>query len=293
MSRFYAEDDIRLLEPDEMRDSAAAPELVSRPLQAAPSAIVTAAALERALCVLGLGDISVACVHSSLNNLGYVIGGARSIMLALRKVLGKRGTVMMPAFSGDISDPVLWKYPAVPSEMVETIRNGMPPFDPALTPTYKLGAVAEYFRTLPGTVRSGHPQSSFCANGPQAHSICIRHPLGNRFGPRSPLGVFHRLDGHVLLLGASWNTVSFFYLSEFAMPDRQIIERRVPQTRKGSVHWKKVTDLVYRNVGYAASQMLVDRGIARRVRIGQGQAVLFPCREALRAVTEWRISSLK
>ena len=76
-----------------------------------------------------------------------------------------------------------------------TIRSNLPAYDPAHTPTRTTGAVAELFRTQPGTLRSSHPHRSIAANGPNARRITARHDLDCPAGERSPLAVLYNRTG--------------------------------------------------------------------------------------------------
>lgn len=66
------------------------------------------------LSSLGIAPGMVLLVHSSLSSLGWVSGGPVAVILALEQVLGPKGTLVMPALSGDLSDPARWKEPPVP-----------------------------------------------------------------------------------------------------------------------------------------------------------------------------------
>jgi hypothetical protein len=57
---------------------------------------------------LGVRGGQLLMVHSSLNCIGYVLGGAQAVVRALIEVLGPSGTLTMPAFSPDVSDPATW-----------------------------------------------------------------------------------------------------------------------------------------------------------------------------------------
>jgi aminoglycoside 3-N-acetyltransferase len=63
---------------------------------------------------LGLKEGMTVIVHSSLSSLGFVCGGPVAVVQALMKVVTEEGTLVMPAFSPDYSDPSRWDNPPVP-----------------------------------------------------------------------------------------------------------------------------------------------------------------------------------
>src|SRR4051812_34374634 len=88
---------------------------------------------------LGVRSGMVLVVHSSLKSLRWVNGGPVAVILGLEEVLGPAGTLVMPTHSADNSDPSNWKNPPVPESWWQTIRDTMPAYDPALTPTFRMG----------------------------------------------------------------------------------------------------------------------------------------------------------
>ncbi|MEZ5991978.1 MAG: AAC(3) family N-acetyltransferase [Planctomycetota bacterium] len=166
------------------------------------------------LRTLGLAAGQVVLVHSSLSSLGWVVGGAQSVLMALMDVLTDSGTLVMPAYSSDNSDPRHWQDPPVPEAWWQTIRDHMPAFDRKLTPSRRLGAIPELFRTVPDVRRSDHPSTSFCAWGRYAHAITADHRLNSSFGEESPLARVYDFEGFVLQLGVGHDTNSSLHLAE-------------------------------------------------------------------------------
>jgi aminoglycoside 3-N-acetyltransferase len=237
--------------------------------------IVTRQSLAKDLRALGVRPNDILLVHTSLSALGHVIGGSRTVVEALLDVAD---TIMMPAYSGDLSDPAEWKHP--PVDDVDAARDAIPAYDPRLTPTRGMGAIAEYFRTYPGVRRSPHPQSSFCALGPFAAALVDTHPLDFRFGPKSPLGALARLGGKVVLLGAPWNTCSFLYLGQSGEP----VERQSPMIVGGVRKWVRYRDIAYTDAAFVDTiRALLQRGIAKQGRVGHAETIIFPCATAASA----------
>jgi aminoglycoside 3-N-acetyltransferase len=170
---------------------------------------LTAESLAAKLRAVGMDSGQTVLVHTSLSKLGWVVGAAQAVVMALIDVLGDSGTLMMPTHTTNNTDPEEWQHPPVPEGWWQVIRDHTPAYDPATTSTREMGAVAELFRTWPGTIRSDHPVSSFAARGPSAGYLIADHPLTDETGDGSPIGKLYKLDGYVLLLGVDhWNNTS-------------------------------------------------------------------------------------
>jgi len=177
---------------------------------------------------LGLYPGMTVVVHSSLSALGWVCGGPVSVILALMDVVTTQGTIVMPAFSGDYSDPGRWQNPPVPESWWTIIRRTMPAFDARYTPTRGVGLIPEVFRKFPGVQRSNHPSVSFSAWGKHSAGIIEHHTLENSLGENSPLGRIYELDGWVLLLGVGYDRNTSFHLAEYRAANAKPIEAGGP-----------------------------------------------------------------
>ncbi|PFH56969.1 hypothetical protein XA68_15689 [Ophiocordyceps unilateralis] len=213
--------------------------MVKVPVSRPQAPLCTLPSLARDLGRLGIKEGDVVLVHSSLSSMGWVNGGAESVVTALLDVLGDGGTLVVPAFSCGNSDPSTWKCAPVsldvPEAWWQSIRDTMPPYNPHTTPTLAVGVIAETVRTWPGALRSAHPQTSLAAIGPKAASITSHHSLDCCFGEQSPSAVLEKLQARVLLLGVGYHRCTSFHLAKarLSSPRCQNSFRRVDKWDSG------------------------------------------------------------
>jgi len=206
-----------------------------------PDAPVTPERIESDLRALGVQEGMTLLVHTSLSAMGWVTGGPVGVIEALLEAVGKEGTIVMPAMSGDYSDPSRWQNPPVPPSWWQPIRDHTPPFRPDVTPTRAMGRVAETFRGWPGAVRSCHPTDSFAAVGPMAEHLMEEHQLSYSFGDGSPLSKMCDAGGYSLLIGTLRNTI--LHLAEARTPvEKKVIPRGSPVIEHGKRVWKEYED---------------------------------------------------
>jgi aminoglycoside 3-N-acetyltransferase len=254
---------------------------------------VTAAALAEDLRRLGLPSGETVIVHTSLSALGWVVGGPVAVIRALEAVLGTQGTLVMPTQTVGLTDPAEWADPPVPPEWWERIRDGMPPYDPELTPTLGMGKVAEVFRSAAGVLRSGHPLFSFAARGPQAERIVASHPWSYGLGERSPLAALYELDAWVLLLGVDHGANTSLHLSEYRMPRRwrRDSETAVPVEvgEDGRTRWRLVNDIEMDEDDFTAigGDFVRDGGPVSLGRVGGADAQLMRQRDIVDYGVDW------
>ena len=157
--------------------------------------------LWRVLREVGVTPGEVLCVHSSLLTLGPIEGVAPremagTIARLLLDYLGPDGTLVVPTFNFDFA-------------------KGKP-YDRQRTASRGMGALSEYVRLMPGSMRSPHPLQSVAAIGPRAQQIC-GPDTPSPFEPGSAWATLVDLNARVLLLGTIMQYATVFHVPEQAI----------------------------------------------------------------------------
>lgn len=253
---------------------------------------ISANSLADELGKLGVRNGDTVIVHTSLKAFNrFLIGGAAAVILGIETAVGDNGTVVMPAHSGDLSDPARWENPPVPEAWWPLIRSNIPAYDPCLTPTFGIGAVAETFRKQTGTLRSRHPQVSFCARGPKAEWITGDHAYDDSLGDRSPLAKLYAEDARVLLLGAGHDSNTTLHLAEYRARyvSKSFVTNGAPVLINGIREWRTFHDIAlstedFETVGAAFEQ---ESGLVAQRTIGDAVAKLMPVRALVDFAVQW------
>ena len=224
--------------------------------------LVTFGDIAGALRQVQVGRGAVVYVHSSLSSMGYVPGGADTVIDAFLDVVGPEGTVCVPT-------------------IVYAGRGPRPPFDVACSPS-EVGRITETLRLRPEARRSDNPTHSVAAIGRQAEEITGGHAGGEgrpspwgelAFGHESPWQRFYDLDAICVLLGVDWEVNTMFhyiqsrfiepYWSEFAKAPPYPYFDRTPMGRElEAAGVVRTCALGSATVTAVSSRPMVDRSIA-------------------------------
>jgi aminoglycoside 3-N-acetyltransferase len=263
---------------------------------------VTGERIVRDLRRLGIAPGQIVLVHSSLKSLGRVVGGAPTVVSALRAAVGPDGHVVMPTgteSNSRTSRVHRARIATMTPEEVEAYERDMPAFDKDNTPS-GMGAISEALRTADGAVRSAHPQSSFAAVGPRAGYLMAGHPLDCHLGPESPLGKLFAANAHVLMIDVGFWAFTGFHLAEYTYtsnPPRQKYACVLPAAG-GDRFWEYYEDVVlddqkFEVIGEALEKsagMDSDEAVTiKRGKVGRAQCRLVPLRPAVEFAKEWMV----
>ena len=155
-------------------------------------------------CGIKAGDSVL--VHSSFSKIGFVPGGPRILVDALLEVIGTEGNLLMP------SSPNA-------GYQLDYIRD-LKMFDVQNDPS-RMGAITEYFRTLPGVLRSESPTEPVCCFGPKANWFTSGH-LGEEtpYTKNSPFARLAEANGKILYIGVTLdNAGTSLHVLEDMVPD--------------------------------------------------------------------------
>jgi aminoglycoside 3-N-acetyltransferase len=203
-------------------------------------------------------------VHSSLSKLGYVAGGAETVVDALLDAVAPDGTVMVPTFNHGAAEI----------------------YDARTTPSTN-GAVTEALRKRPQARRSVHPTHPYAAIGPAAEELTAGNLEVGTFDPRSPLGKLAAKGGYVLLLGIGMQANTAAHIGEHQarvhcigfdesphkvrLEDGQVITAMSVIWRNGAclIEWEPLEE-----------QMRL-RGMIRDGRLGDGHLMLMRAQDVI------------
>jgi len=199
---------------------------------------------------LGIGSGDTLFVHSSLKSIGPVDGGAATVVSALEQAIAPDGLLLMPSFNLVDKDKraSTWNIATTPSTV---------------------GYLTEFFRLMPGTVRSDHYSHSVAARGRNAAEFVSGHllkeglvspwdrePWGLTFGRHSPYIKAYENGGKLLMLGVDYHSSTYIHLVETLLWNERLMADSKAEyiflyREKLGEHWDKVGRISRGRVGNA------------------------------------------
>ena len=231
-----------------------------------PANMIGRKELMRDLRRLGVTPGMDLMVHSSLAAIGFVEGGAETVVDALLQAVGKRGTLLAPSFN----------------------HRAATVFNPLTTPTTN-GAIPDALWRRPEAVRSMHPTHAVAAIGPRASDYCHRHLEAGIWAPDSPIGHLVHGGGYILALGTTHDTSTAYHVAELSVPcgciESFALKDRIVQ-EDGTA--SEVLGLAFRNgpcpvPTHKLDSTLDRRKLQRRGKVGQAEC------ELVKALDLWQV----
>jgi|GEM_PF-354681 aminoglycoside 3-N-acetyltransferase len=213
--------------------------------------IVTKSDLRKGIKEVGIKKGDVVMVHSSLSNFGYIEGGAKTIINVLKEIVGKNGTLVFPTFTYSYID-----------------RNN--PFNPKKTPS-QTGTIPEFFRNQKDVKRSLSPTHSIAVWGKYSELLTKSHDIKRPYSRNGPFGKLYKLNGKILLLGVSEETISFFHAIEdwvgmpYLVDEEAFIENEKGQKKKIKVKNNPPGHRCFKNV----FTILENKKLVSKTKIGK------------------------
>ena len=217
---------------------------------------ITRSQLVKDLRELGLSQGQTVMLHASIKSIGSRIeGGPKTVLDALFDVLTESGTIMMLVgwkdnpynfFDADFQEDIdQW-----PEDKRRKFYESSHAFDPShsLADIGIMGAMSEFFRTYPGSIRSRHPLG-YAAVGKLAQYVLKDQQWNYREGTGSPLEKLCELRGKVLLLGSSTANVTLLHFAENLadVPDKITVRYKMPIILNGERVWKEFEEYRFTN----------------------------------------------
>lgn len=219
-------------------------------------------------------------VHSSLSQIGWVIGGAFTVVETLIELIGEEGTIVMPAATPYCLHPSQWNDDKIPKEWFNKISENLPFFNIQNTPT-TMGAIPETFRNWHGTFRSNHPVSSICARGKMANNLISKHSLPLSESINTPYEKVYNNDFKILLLGVGFNRCTMLHFGESLSNNPRYTSSKYQIVEDNIKKWAEIKDMANDNSTYfpQIGKEFLGFGKVNIGRIGHANSMLFSTKE--------------
>lgn len=217
-----------------------------------------------------------------------MVGGAASILWALRDAVGPEGTII--GYTDWQSEDDIVEQPEM--------REHIPPFDPLASRSIRdVGFFPEMLRTTPGALRSRNPGASMAAIGGGAEWFTTDHAMDYGYGPDSPLGKLVEADGKTLMLGAPFDTMTLLHHAEHLadFTPKRVRRYESPLLIDGKTVWRWFEEFDTSDPpdgmadDYFATivEDFLASGKGKRGTVGAAPSVLVEAKEIVPFAVEW------
>lgn len=229
---------------------------------------------------LGIQKGMLLLVNVDSTKLGYLIGGAQTLIDALMEVVGYEGTIVMPSFTPQLQDPSNAST-KLPRQYWTEIREHAYPFDKKLSEPFGSDEVVYQFLRNDAVARSYHPLYSFAAWGKYAKLICDKHPLHFALGKDSPLGKLVELNGYCVVLGCGYEGCTMFHMAQYQQDLSPVRLVCAPIENGKHLEWKNLLEVDHTTRDFlGVGEVMEDKKVVKTTYLGNGKCYFFSAREA-------------
>ena len=240
-------------------------------------------------------------VHCRMSALGYIVGGAETVVRALLDASGPGGTLM--AYTGWQDEPPDDLLSERDEETRRIYVEEHPPYDPRVALSRREhGRLPEALRTWPGARHSGHPEAGVAAVGPLADVLTAEHPYDDAYGADTPYAQLVELGGRVAVLGAPLDTVTLVHHAEAVaeVPGKRRVSYGSPVIVSGERLWRIFSDIDTAEGALPYERVLGEEGYIEHIArsalaagagmggpLGEAEAYLFDARGLVEHAVGW------
>lgn len=220
-------------------------------------------------------------VHASIKSIGYILGGAMTLLDAFLEVIGLEGTLVMSAQSWGNSEPSYFQHPPIELDQYQRLRTSHPVYRGKQEDIRFMGDLARAMQLRPNSYVSDHPQDAFIAMGKHAKWITQTHLLNEGFGLTSPLGKMLELKSKILLIGVGYDRATGMHLGESLSQVRPIQIQGARMQVMGQAQWVKYLTQDFNSDDFIAiGERLEQAQQVAKGKLGKAECRLFTLEEA-------------
>ena len=221
-------------------------------------------------------------VHTSMKSLGYVIGGAQTVVDALMEAVGFDGTLVMPLQTYENNEPAYWENPPAERRLWQKIRDNTPAYNPDSSQFRHMGEVVNNLNRRAGVYRSSHPSLAFVTYGKYGKLIAQNQSMDFGLGEQSPLGTLYQLPSYILLIGVGYDNCTAMHLAEYRSGIRPVILQGGAIEENGSRKWVKYLDCDLDSDDFPPiGKKMEEKGLVTIGKVGKADCRLMKFNEAV------------